>query len=46
MIHIGLTGDTRRISIVPISFSRTMDTEVIRAQIRMKMSPIMPGTKL
>ena len=42
----GRTGDTSSTSIVPVSFSRTIDTEVIMAQIRMKIMPMMPGTKL
>ena len=46
MIRMGRTGDTSSTSIVPVSFSRTIDTEVIMAQIRMKMSPMIPGTKL
>ena len=46
MMNIGFTGDTSKISIVPVSFSRTIDIEVIMAQMRVKMSPITPGTKL
>ena len=41
-----LTGETSSRSIVPVSFSLTMETEVIIAHIRMKIIPIMPGTKL
>ena len=33
-------------SIVPVSFSRTMEIEVIMAQISIRISPITPGTKL
>ena len=40
------TGETNSISIVPVSFSRTMDMEVIMAQINIRISPITPGTKL
>ena len=46
MILIGFTGDTRSTSIVPLSFSRTIETDVISAHTRMNMRPRMPGTKL
>ena len=46
MIKIGRMGDTNRTSIVPVSFSRTMEMEVIIAQISISISPITPGTKL
>ena len=42
----GLIGETRRISIVPDSFSLTIEMEVIMAQMRMIISPMTPGTKL
>lgn len=45
-MRMGRTGETSSTSIVPVSFSRTIDTEVMMAQIRMKISPMMPGTKL
>ena len=43
---MGFMGDTSNISIVPDSFSRTIDIEVIIAQISIRISPITPGTKL
>jgi len=46
MIKIGLIGETNNTSIVPISFSRTIDIDVIIAHINIRMSPITPGTKL
>ena len=46
MIHIGFTGDTSSSSIVPVSFSLTIDTDVIIEHIIMRMSPMTPGTKL
>ena len=42
----GLKGDTSKISIVPFSFSFTMDTEVIKTQISSSTNAITPGTKL
>ena len=45
-IRIGRTGETSSTSIVPVSFSRTIDTEVMIAQMTMKINPMMPGTKL
>lgn len=42
----GRTGDTSKRSIVPDSFSLTIDTDVIMAHISIKIMPIMPGTKL
>lgn len=46
MIKIGRMGDTNRTSIVPVSFSRTMEMEVIIAQISISINPITPGTKI
>lgn len=46
MMVAGRTGDTRSRSIVPFSFSLTMETEVMMAHIRMNIMPMMPGTKL
>ena len=46
MILMGLTGETSNTSIVPLSFSLTIATEVIIAQIKININPIMPGTKL
>ena len=46
MIQNGLTGDTRSISSVPVSFSFTMDTAVIIEQISIRIKPMTPGTKL
>ena len=46
MMRSGRTGETSSTSIVPVSFSRTIDTEVRMAQMRMKISPMIPGTKL
>ena len=46
MMVWGRTGETSRRFMVPVSFSLTMETEVIMAQIRMNIIPIMPGTKL
>ena len=43
---MGRTGETSNTSIVPISFSRTMETDVIMAQISIRIKPITPGTKL
>jgi len=45
-IRSGRTGDTSNTSMVPVSFSRTIDTEVIMAQINMNINPMSPGTKL
>ena len=42
----GFTGETSSTSIVPLSFSRTMDTEVIIAHTSMRIMPMTPGTKL
>src|SRR3989339_1039895 len=39
---IGRTGDTRRTSIVPVSFSLTIDIEVIIAQMSISINPITP----
>ena len=46
IIIIGFIGETNNTSIVPRSFSFTMLTEVIMAQISMSNIPIIPGTKL
>ena len=45
-IHTGRTGETSTNSIVPNSFSRTMETEVIIEHISIRINPITPGTKL
>ena len=42
----GRTGDTNSTSIVPFSFSRTIEIEVIMAQISINSIPMMAGTKL
>ncbi len=42
----GRIGETSKISIVPVSFSLTIDTDVSIAHISIKISPMMPGTKL
>ncbi len=42
----GFIGDTNNISMVPFSFSFTMDTEVIMAPSNMRIRVITPGTKL
>ena len=39
MMNSGLTGETSRTSIVPVSFSRTMEMEVIMAQISIRINP-------
>ena len=46
MMKIGRMGDTSSTSIVPVSFSRTMEMAVIMAQMSISISPITPGTKL
>ena len=46
MIISGRTGDTSSTSIVPFSFSRTMEMEVIIAQMSISNMPMMAGTKL
>ena len=46
MIISGRVGDTSSTSIVPLSFSRTMEMEVIMAQTSMSSIPMMAGTKL
>ena len=46
MIVLGFMGETNNRLIVPFSFSPTIDTEVIMAQIRIKIIPKIPGTKL
>src|SRR5690554_3131479 len=42
----GLNGDTSNTSIVPLSFSLTMETEVISTQTSSRIRDITPGTKL
>ena|GEM_PF-6142448 len=42
----GFTGETSSTSMVPFSFSRTMDTLVIMAHTSMSSMPMMAGTKL
>ena len=42
----GRTGDTSSSSIVPRSFSRTIEIEVIMAQTSISNMPRMAGTKL
>ncbi len=42
----GRTGDTSSTSIVPFSFSRTTEMEVIMAQMSISSMPMMAGTKL
>lgn len=46
MTRAGFKGDMSSTSILPCSFSRTMETLVIIAQISIKISPSKPGTKL
>ena len=46
MIIIGLIGEVSSTSIEPVSFSRTIATAVIIAQISIRIKPITPGTKL
>ena len=46
MIMKGLTGEVSSTSIDPLSFSLTMATAVIMAQISMRIRPMTPGTKL
>ena len=45
MMVRGRTGDTKSRFMVPVSFSLTMETDVIIAQMSMKIMPMMPGTK-
>ena len=40
---IGFTGETRSTSMLPVSFSLTIETEVIREHISISIKPIMPG---
>ena len=42
----GRTGETSSTSIVPRSFSRTIEMEVIMAQTSINSMPMMAGTKL
>ena len=42
----GRTGDTNSTSMVPRSFSLTIEMEVIMAQISIRSMPMMAGTKL
>ena len=46
MIMIGGMGETSITSNVPNSFSFVIDTDVIIAQINIRMRPITPGTVL
>ena len=46
MIWTGLRGETRRSSIVPSSFSRVIESEVIRAEISISSMAIRPGTNI
>ena len=46
MMWIGRIGEASRISMVPVSFSRTIETLVIIAQMSINTTPITPGTKL
>ena len=46
MIINGLTGETSSTSIVPFSFSRTIEMEVIIAHTSISSIPMMAGTKL
>ena len=43
---MGFSGETNRISIVPNSFSRVMEMEVIMAETNIKIMVITPGTKV
>ena len=42
----GLVGETRSTSIVPFSFSRTIEIDVIIAQTNISKVPMIAGTKL
>ena len=44
MISNGLSGETRRISIVPVSFSRVSEIAVISAEMTVNTNAISPGT--
>ena len=46
MMCSGFMGEARSTSMVPVSFSRTMATDVIMAQMSISTRPITPGTKL
>jgi hypothetical protein len=46
MIFNGFIGDTSSTSMVPVSFSLTIEMEVIMAHININIMPITPGTKL
>ena len=43
--NMGFTGETSRISIVPSSFSRTIETDVIITQTNNSTMAMTPGTK-
>jgi hypothetical protein len=45
-MYIGLTGETSKTSIVPVSFSLTIEMEVIMAHISIIINPITPGTNV
>ena len=42
----GRMGETSNTSMVPLSFSRTMEIDVIMAQTSISSVPMMAGTKL
>jgi len=42
----GFSGDTSNTSMILISFSRTIETEVIIAEMMISIIAITPGTKL
>ena len=44
MISSGLSGETRRISIVPVSFSRVREIAVISAEMMVSTKAMSPGT--
>ena len=46
IICVGRKGETRRISIVPSSFSLAMEIDVIIAVISIRISAIVPGTNM
>src|SRR5690606_17436922 len=46
MTHTGLNGDTSSTSMVPVSFSLTMDMAVIMTETNINTNAMTPGTKL
>ena len=46
MWKLKFMGETKRISMVPNSFSRVMEMEVIMAETNIKITVITPGTKV